>query len=185
MASSLKGYIPALARLMHASPAAVYERQRALVRAGQLAPEEGRGPGSGVRTTAPSVALLILATLASDNLRESAGRVAALASARPVGAPRCPLTRRTNFGTALAFLLSATGTADSVAEIDVSRTAPRARIRYYNDAGEIAVSEFAVPKASEPELRVTATLSGAAFNKIASDIQAIVLESFNREEQGQ
>ncbi len=180
--ASLKAYIPALARLMHTSPAAVYERQRALVRAGQLAPEEGRGPGSGVRTTAPSVALLILATLASDNLRESAGRVAALAGARPVGASRCPLTRRANFGAALSFLLSATGTAASVVEIEVSRTAPRARIRYYDDAGAIAVSEFAVPKASEPELRVTATLSGAAFSRIAADVQSILRESFNPEE---
>jgi len=183
MDSSLKSQIPRLARLMQTTPAALYERQRGLVRDGLLPSEEGRGPGSGVRTTPSSVALLILAALASENLRKSTSRAADLGNALPVDAPHCPLTRRTNFGTALLYLLGATGVAAAVIDIEVSRTAMRARIRYHDDAGEIAVSRFGVPEASEPALRVIAVLSGDGFKEIANTVQGIVLEGFNGEGQ--
>src|SRR5665213_457167 len=83
MSSSLKGYTPGLGRLLGVSAAALYERQRALVRGGLLEIEGGRGPGSGVRVTARALALLIISVLATDSLAETASRTRKVAAARP------------------------------------------------------------------------------------------------------
>src|ERR1700730_12936218 len=71
MTTSLKAYMPPLARLLGVTPAMLYERQRSLVRAGLLDAGSGWGPGSGVRTTARSVALLLISVRASDSLTVS------------------------------------------------------------------------------------------------------------------
>ena len=63
---SLKGLIPRLAHELGMTPDALYERQRALVRAGLLKGVEGKGPGSGVRATPYATALLLIAVLAAD-----------------------------------------------------------------------------------------------------------------------
>jgi hypothetical protein len=180
MSASLKGYIPALGRLLGLSPAALYERQRALVRDGLMAPEGGRGPGSGVRATAPSVALLLLSVLATDRLSEL-DRVGPLAAARPSAGERCPYTGTTSFLDAVASVLVATGKAAGVIEIVVSRTADRGLIRYWNDAGNPTVSEFLGMAVVEPGLSVAATLSHNLLQQIARDVQSMVLEKFPAE----
>jgi hypothetical protein len=186
MASSLKGYIPALARLMQTTPAALYERQRALVRAGLLAAGEGRGPGSGVRTTAPAVALLILSVLSTDRLSESDARTGILAELSPANGKRCPHTGRRTFIDAFATLLVGTGQASAVNEITVSRTADLARLKYYDhDSDEQRISEFVGKNTDEPGISVSVSLSHNLLMQISGDVQAIVLESFNREEQRQ
>ncbi len=67
---SLKSLIPDLAPAFDLTPAALYERQRALERAGLLKAEGGRGPGSGVRATPQAVAALFTSVLATDSLSE-------------------------------------------------------------------------------------------------------------------
>ena len=66
--ASLKGYIPGLARILGTTPDALYERQRALVRAGLLDQGAGRGPGRGVRAPEAAVAFRVIATLAPVRL---------------------------------------------------------------------------------------------------------------------
>ena len=70
MSTSLKAFIPALARLLEQNPNGLYERQRALIRAGLLEARAGRGPGSGVEATPASVAMLLVSVLATDSLSE-------------------------------------------------------------------------------------------------------------------
>lgn len=79
--NSLKSIIPLLSDILGLSEHALYERQRALVRAGLLKATEGRGPGSGVKATPEAVAMLIISVLATDNLSDVALMTAALARA--------------------------------------------------------------------------------------------------------
>src|ERR1700730_12783503 len=103
MRGGLKGYTPDLAKLLGLTPAALYERQRALVRAGLLDVSVGRGPGSGVRTEAGSIALLLIAALATDSLSETETRTRAIMDAKPAGGEEiCPKTDAKNFFEALA-----------------------------------------------------------------------------------
>lgn len=69
--ASLKSLIPKLALALGMTPAAIYERQRALVRAGLIQQRPGHGPGSGVLATPQSVAMLLIAILATDSLSET------------------------------------------------------------------------------------------------------------------
>jgi hypothetical protein len=70
MSTSLKALIPPLAKLWGLNPNALYERQRALIRAGLLEARPGRGPGSGVEASPESVAMLLISVLATDSLSE-------------------------------------------------------------------------------------------------------------------
>lgn len=159
------------------TPAALYERQRALVREGLLAAEAGRGPGSGVRATAPAVALLVLSVLATDRLSES-DRVRAIASAKPLPDERCPFTHCKSFLDAFATLLATTGKAAAVQEITVSWTADRAMIRYRGAHAALMCSEFAGDAAVEPGLSVAAALNHDLLQQIARDVQAMIFEKF-------
>ncbi len=174
---SLKGYTPALARLLGTSPAALYERQRALVRAGMLDASEGRGPGSGVKTNAGSVALLIIAVLATDSLTETENRTRPIANATPVGNDFCPVTGAKTFFEALALVLSSEERAERCQEICVSRTAALARI-IFQARGKQLTAEFAGAASIEPELRVTASLSREPISVVAADVRAWAEDDF-------
>lgn len=169
MASSLKGYIPALARLVEFTPAALYERQRALVRAGLLAPESGRGPGSGVRTTAESVALVLISALATDSLFEAADRTREISQASPIDSKRCLLTGMANFKDALAAVLVGKALSRKVTEIIVSRTETRALIKF--KGGE---SIFSGAPEHRARVRVEAALDQRTIRNIADDVSAII-----------
>jgi hypothetical protein len=175
--TSLKGYIPALARLLGMTPAALYERQRALVRAGMLPQSEGRGPGSGVRLTASSVAMLVICVLAADNLSTSEARVRAIAPARPIGQIRCPYTAMPDFFSALTAILVAR--SEDVIEISVSRTADRTSFKYRDTAGETKVSQFVGAHSDEPGITVLATLPHNLLQIMASDVRAMVREELD------
>jgi hypothetical protein len=81
--SSLKSFLYAISPIIGISPAALYERQRALVKLGLLTPAPGRGPGSGVPLSADSLAVMIICILAAESLSEVDERVAALCNAAP------------------------------------------------------------------------------------------------------
>jgi hypothetical protein len=177
MNGSLKGYTPALGRLLGLNPMTLYERQRALVRHGLLDAEAGRGPGSGVRTTASSVARLLVSALATDRLSEAYSRTRVIADARPAEVDRCPYTGARSFWEGLTRLLSMSGVAAGVIEVTVSRTADRAAIKYWHDV-EPKVSWFLGPAANESGFAVAATMSGQLLQQIAQDVQSISLETF-------
>jgi hypothetical protein len=176
--ASLKGYTPALARILSTTSIALYERQRALVRAGLLGLGR-RGPGGGVRVGSDlkSVALLLVATLATDSLSEVEARAPIIAGLVPSGADRCRLTSMPTFLDALASILTSRARAARIVEITVSRTADRAVIVYKNGR-----SEFGDAKSEEPPLRASATLSGAAVVTIANDVAAMLNVKFERQE---
>jgi hypothetical protein len=177
MPSSLKGYVPALARVVGLTAAALYERQRALVRAGLLDTTAGRGPGSGTRATAPAVALLLIATLASDSLTETEKRARDIANAAPIKADRRPL-KDMNFRDALASTLCSKSRSRSVSAIGVSRTADRAWITYKDGK----TSNFAGPEPTEPGLRIEASLAGEVLARVADDVLAIINAKFEQQE---
>ena len=106
MAGSLKAYAPLLAWRLGTTPAALYERQRALVREGMLDQSAGRGPGSGVQVGPYPVALLLVAVLATDSLSETAEKVRIFAAAKASPADGlCPLTGEQTFVKAVARVL--------------------------------------------------------------------------------
>jgi hypothetical protein len=89
--TSLKSFIPALAKSVDMTPAALYERQRALVRVGLLHGKSGKGPGSGVRATPESVAMLLIALLATGSVSEIEDHAMAVANLKSA-TKLCPLT---------------------------------------------------------------------------------------------
>jgi hypothetical protein len=101
---SLKSLIPSLAKAVGMSPNAVYERQRALVRAGLLKPRPGRGPGSGVPATAHSLAMLLISLLAPTGLSDVEEQTRIVANLKSI-VGGCPLTGKKTFGAALADVL--------------------------------------------------------------------------------
>jgi hypothetical protein len=180
MSQSLKGYTPALARLLGSTPAALYERQRALVRAGLLQLGDGRGPGSGVRTTGASVALLLISVLAAESLSEAEMRSGSIAAAGPRGGERCAITHMKTFRDALAAILVSKGLSRKIVDITVSRTSALATIRF-KDGSAFRTSEFGEATGNPPAVTVFATLSRAVIRTLADDVSAIVESSFDQE----
>src|SRR5262245_9780419 len=103
--TSLKGLIPHLVKSLAITPAAIYERQRALVRVGLLRARPGRGPGSGVPADAKSVATLLISILATGSLSEVEDQTKAVASLKSANG-RCKITGKRTFGAALAATLA-------------------------------------------------------------------------------
>jgi hypothetical protein len=66
--AGLKSFLYGVAPILGVSPAALYERQRALVNIGVLETTAGRGPGSGVPFTAENVAAILISLLAAGSL---------------------------------------------------------------------------------------------------------------------
>jgi hypothetical protein len=189
MSSSLKGYIAGLARILGVTPGALYERQRALVRSGLLPSEGGRGPGSGVRVTDSSVAMLLISMLATERLTDAGRRTDYVYRSKPVSG-QCPLTGTKNFGSALETLLNSQHmSAILLLEISVSRTSDHARIRYEKFSGgalsrtsnECTV-EFVGTNKKEAPIIVWATLSGDILREIAADVDSIMTAEIEDEE---
>jgi hypothetical protein len=102
---SLKGLIPGLARFVEMKPAAIYERQRALVRAGMLVQRPGHGPGSGVLATPKSAAILLISLVATANLSEVENKTKIAANLKST-TQRCPVTGERTLAKALTAVLS-------------------------------------------------------------------------------
>lgn len=120
---SLKAIIPALAFTFGMTAAALYERQRALVRAKLIKPERGRGPGSGVRATPESLAMLLISLLATDSLSEVETCTKAVALLKSKEASkRCPLTGQATFAAAVSAILGSDDIADRALGISVEHT---------------------------------------------------------------
>jgi hypothetical protein len=173
---SLKTYIPNLAYALNLTPAALYERQRVLVREGMLAGSAGYGPGTGVKATPSSVALLIIAALATDSLSEiESGSVTKLASAKSFDGS-CALTGAKDFKQALTDILTDSEIAERISSIVVVRSVAKATV-YYRKQGRqrIELSEFGpiAATASLYLLSITASLPGDAIRWTAHDLKFI------------
>jgi hypothetical protein len=165
------------------TPSALYERQRALVRAGLLDAGEGWGPGSGVRTTAGSISLLLISSLCAEGLADATILTPIIADARPADRDRCPFTNTKRFQDAIESILPSRYRSSRVIEIQVSRTAPRSEIIYLDKSHKPASSEFRAPGPDEPGLRVLAMLTGDALRTIAKDVQAMIEEKTKEDAQ--
>jgi len=132
---SLKSFCETLAPSFGSTPAALYERQRALVRIGAL-PEPARGRGKGLPATPDTVSMMIIAMMMTDNLADTDNRVLTLANARfdaftqkkKIG---CLLTGAWKFKDALAAILASEEIAGRVAIISVSRRDLAGTISFY------------------------------------------------------
>jgi hypothetical protein len=180
MAGSMKAYTPLLAWRLGTTPAALYERQRALVREGMLEQSEGRGPGSGVQVGPYQVALLLVAVLATDSLSETEDKVRILATAKSIAKGAiCPLTGESTFVEAVARVLDMTRDDwQRIVSISVRRTTGSGSITY-RDSRHSGASVFAAQIPHDAQLRaptslkVDATLTRDLVIAIASDLTKI------------
>jgi hypothetical protein len=114
MTRSLKSILPALGRILGASPNALYERQKTLTAEGLLKVVPGRGPGSGVHATPESIALLLIGTFSGLGITEVGPTARVLAEAGAQDGEKCPLTGAKNCRDALARILADQSLADRV-----------------------------------------------------------------------
>jgi hypothetical protein len=126
------------------TPEMLYERQRALVRMGVLSVEPGRGPGSGVRADASSIAVFLVSLLAHDLLVES--WMTEVIGWMKSGKDRCPLTGKKHFQEAFAAILSDEKFAQRVVAVTVNQNAQSGLIEYLaksSGSSRLLRSEFA------------------------------------------
>jgi len=177
---SLKSFAPVLASNLGMTPAAIYERQRALIRANVLPAPIGRGRGNGLSATAETVALMVIAVMATGNLSDTDKRVKTLAGARSVeklaGAQfddwrhktGCALTRARDFRAALVAILESEQLAGAVRSVSVSRNNLAATIYFQRGRRRhIEVSNFGEQsEAIATGLKVKAEISGDVLEAI-------------------
>ncbi|PSO29836.1 hypothetical protein [Bradyrhizobium sp. MOS002] len=120
--ASLASFHRVLAPLLGFSEAALYERQKALVRIGALPKATGRGWASGGAAATPdSVAWILVSVLATDNLSEVPEATPALANCRIGTKRRGPFAAETGFKDAVAQALADAGLARKITSIRAVR----------------------------------------------------------------
>jgi DNA-binding IscR family transcriptional regulator len=168
--SSLNRLITHVSAMTGLSEAAVYERQRALVRAGLLKTERGRGPGSGVRGTPESMTLLLISLLATGNLSNAGPSTRIFADLENKDG-FCPLTGKRTFAEAVTAILASKELAQGVIAINVSREIRETQITYRDPSkGGSMPSSSKFGLAGQPEetgLSLSARLSGYVVNRLA------------------
>jgi hypothetical protein len=179
MMASLTSFLPMLVSHLGITQAAIYERQRALIRLGLLPKPVGRGRGSGVDATPQSTGLIIISTLATDNLSDMDDRILALCRAQVREwrkRKECRLTKQTVFHHALAEILASHALAKRVLSVDVERRSLEASIYWEQKVSQkVEVSKFVENemRADSPSsLEVTASLHGTALRQIAAMLTA-------------
>jgi hypothetical protein len=180
---SLKAFTPVLADILGSTPAAIYERQRALVRQGLLPAPVGRGPGNGIPATADTVAMILIALMVTDNLSDTDNRVKRVAEAKFYGKPtrrhflkpRCALTGKRDFRSALIALLRMTEFPTRLS-LTVSRSYFSSSIFWIR--GEVTHrSEFGDWSGTASNLRVYASLGDGVLETISSALRSENIET--------
>lgn len=172
MSRALASFIPLFADKLGVTQSSLYERQRALVRAGVMQSEGRRGPGSGVQTTAEAVAMLLISAMAGDSLSLAVDLTLVMVDAKSTE-QTCGLTKYPRFVDALASLLIMEGRASKVEELRIDRTKRTAAIQY-REKGSQKVSEFGVPPATITGVQVAASISSDTFRAIAAQVRQAV-----------
>jgi hypothetical protein len=177
--TSLKAFAPVLARALGLTPAAIYERQRALIRANVLPAPERRGRGHGLDANAETVAWMIIAAMATDNLSETDDRVQKLARARFRKALRrdadgCVLTGARSFQHALVEILDSEKLSAAVFRIRVVRHSLTASIAFfYGSRGSVKSSVFGGVAYPRPKfMMVESSISGEVLLTIGNALRA-------------
>ncbi len=101
---SLKSLLPQIAPVLGTTPYALYERQRALVRAGLLKARPGRGRGSGVEATSHALAILLISVTATSSLTEVPEATKIFANLKSEEG-KCPFTGKKTLGAAFTAVL--------------------------------------------------------------------------------
>lgn len=164
---SLKSFAPVLANQFGTTSAAIYERQRALIRAKVLPTPTGRGRGNGLQATSETVSMLIIAMLATDNLSDTDRRVKKLANAKTNPEAKAGrLKGSPNFGCALAAILNSDELTDEVKAVRVSRTNFSAWITFRDDFRPLEVCEFGAGPPGPNNVEIQAILTGEALMNV-------------------
>jgi hypothetical protein len=161
--TSLKALIPELAKALELTPAVIYERQRALVRAGLLDAKPGHGPGSGVRATPESLAMLLIAILAPGGLSETAAQSKAIAKLKS-DTGQCAVTGKNSFAAALVAVLADENLANGVDRISADQ-----------NGAKFAAKFFYWQKPSNPGQPVVSNFGSSAFKTLAPRIISATL----------
>ena len=181
---SLASFHKLLSPVVGLSEAALYERQKALVRIGVLPKATGRGWASGGATATPlNVAWILISLLATDNLSEVAAKTVPLGESklptrlgsRTFQFPKNidpPFPREATLVQALAFVLANPAIATSVDSVVASRDFGIAMISWLiGKAPKVEARHASFEAAGEwPDqvgFLVRATLSAAALHPIA------------------
>lgn len=177
--TSLTSFLPILVPHLGMTQAAIYERQRALVRLGLLPQPTGRGRGSGAKATPETAALIFLSVLATDSLSEMDERIANLASAKIWTWRKrktCGLTRATTFIDAISAILADPALASRVQSIHVERQAQEGGIHWAHARSKnLDVSNFVTAPSrviTPSSIRVSARLDGGALRQAAAVLAA-------------
>jgi hypothetical protein len=177
---SLKAFAPVLASTLGTTPAAIYERQRALVREGLLPAPIGRGRGNGVPATAENVAMILIALMVTDNLSDTDNRVQRVAEAKIYGKRlprhlrhhkiRCRLTGKRDFKSALISVLRMTEFPTGLS-LSVSRNYFCSKIFYLRD-GVYHLSEFGDWSGTASNLVVEASLRDGVLEALSRALRS-------------
>jgi hypothetical protein len=172
MATSLKSIIPALARVLREKPDTLYERQRALVREGLLESLPGHGPGSGVRATPESVAMLVIGLLATLSLSDAGPRAREIAAASIKPALRCRLTGAKTFKDALARILADYTLARRVSVIQVVVTHGYAELEFKGGK-----SRFGGATSAKQGLRIEIAIDSDTVHPLAKTVADLLAKA--------
>jgi hypothetical protein len=167
--ASLKKYEERLAALMNTTHAALYERQRRLVRLGLLKAPDKTGPGGGIRATPETVAMLILSCLVTDSWSEVGEEVGRFGRIKP-NEGRCPLTKATSFGAALTRILADPDIAGEVMGVIVQRTRGMADIGFEFPGLQQSIFGRHPKRPGWGPIEVSVHLSGRLLKTVADDL---------------
>lgn len=167
------------------TPAALYERQRELVRAGLLIAKGKKGPGAGVELSAESLAMLLISVLVTDSLSEVAVETADMARAKASPSEgtrdemaeakaskwKCPVTGKNTFRDALAAALEDRNLSERVEFVSVTK-AVGAEIIFnlkndFNAGGSLFTARHGWPDSENPRRQVSINIEGYVFSEIA------------------
>ncbi|MFL9827198.1 hypothetical protein [Rhodoplanes sp. SY1] len=179
----LKSYGSRIALQLGLTPAALYERQRALVRLGLLKSSQKRGPGGGVQLNADTLAVLLLAITATDSLSETDERIRTLCNARIPYDKTCLLTGEKTLRAAITRIISSPDLAKQVSELIVTRNASSGILRYGKNDNSLPTAQPSLEASNffshdvklpgSRWLTNTATLAGDCFKFISEDLERI------------
>ena len=135
---------------------------------GCLNPNAVEDPGSGVRGTPESMALLLISLLATGNLSE-AGLSTRIFADLENKEDSCPLTGKRTFAEAVTAILASKELAQRIIAINVSQETRESEIAYRDPSkgGSISSSKFGLAgQPEEPGLSLRASLSGYVLNRM-------------------
>jgi hypothetical protein len=147
---SLREFGEIISPMLGLSAAAVYERQRALVRLG-IFPQPIKGRGHGLVASPSTVAPLLLSVMATESLSEIDERIVRLCNARPSKSATCEITGAKTFRQAVARLLEDPSLSQKGALLGLSVWSfSGGLISYVENDSKGLFTSFQVPSSKSP-----------------------------------